>query len=90
MNNYKEKIKLYFKKRTQRVSVFGLSVFVDWVFILLCSFLVVCIGFIYGFLMYKNVSSGVLFEMSVDTVPLSESQNKEIELDRVVKYLKER
>lgn len=90
MNNFKEKFKLYFKKRTQRISIFGLSVDIDWFFILLCSSVLVIVGLVYAILMYRDIVSGKVF--ITDAVEESDTTHeiKEREIQKTIEYLKQR
>jgi hypothetical protein len=90
MNNFKEKFKLYFKKRTQRISIFGLSVDIDWFFILLCSFTLVIVGLVCAIFMYRDIVSGKVF--IADTVEEFDATHeiKEKEIQKTIEYLKQR
>lgn len=90
MNNFKEKLKLYFKKRTQRISISGLSVLMDWYFILLCMIILTIVGFVIAVFEYRDISNGSVFESSAIESPVDLSNQKNKEIETVVEYLKQR
>ncbi len=90
MNNFKEKLKLYFKKRTQRISLSGLSVVYDWYFILFCGIIFTLIGLVMAIFSYRDISNGSVFEGSDTPVESNASQSKSREIEEVVNYLRQR
>lgn len=90
MNNFNEKLKLYFRKRTQRVSVFGLSVSVDWYFILFCFVVVSVFGLAYAALSYVDISSGSAFREDDEVAEVDETKIKENKISKTVEYLEQR
>jgi uncharacterized protein YpmS len=90
MNNFKEKLKLYFKKRTQRISISGLTVWMDWYFILLCMIILTVIGFVIALFAYRDISNGSVFESPVPESSINLSGQKNEKIETVVEYLKQR
>ncbi len=90
MNNLNEKIKLYFRKRTQRVSIFGLSVLVDWYFILLCFAALTIFGLAYSYLSYSNISSGEAFLGENAVEGEDQTQVKKSKIEKTVEFLEQR
>lgn len=80
-------IKLYFKKRKQRLSVFGISPKFDWYIILLLSIILLGFGIMYAVWLYVRISNNSAFEGVEDQNPKIEIEQKRIEIQKAVDQL---
>ncbi len=82
-------IKIFFKKRKQRLSIFGFSPTFDWKVIFAISFLFFVGGIIYSSLLYYKITNGSVFNVINDVDKKSEIIQKEADIDKVIKTLVE-
>jgi hypothetical protein len=80
-------IKLYFKKRKQRLSVFGISPKFDWYVIILLSVILLGCGIVYATWLYIRISNNSVFEGVEDQNPKIEIEQKRIEIQDAVDKL---
>ncbi len=80
-------LKLYFKKRKQRLSVFGTSIKFDWQFILCVGIIILTAGILYATILYVQISNGSLFKVAEDQNPKIEIEQKRAEIKEVVDQL---
>ena len=80
-------LKLFFKKRKQRLSVFGLSIKFDWRFILCVGLTIVMCGIVYAVILYVQISNGSLFEVEEDQTPKILIEQKRAEIKDAVDKL---
>lgn len=89
MSNFNEKLKLYFKKRSHRLSVSGLSVRGDWYALLVLGAVLSLCGLAYAAYLYQGIVTGSLLEMErVDTQ--SDAGQKKRDVIRVVEALQDK
>jgi hypothetical protein len=80
-------IKLYFKKRKQRLSVFGISPKFDWCVILFLSLVLLGCGIVYATWLYIRISNNSAFESVEDQNPKIEIEQKRAEIQKAVDQL---
>jgi hypothetical protein len=83
-------LKVYFKKRKQRLSFFGASPSFDWLFILAFAALLLISGIVYAVYLYIQVNNGSLFETIEDTTVQTEFESKKKRIQQKVELLKQR
>jgi hypothetical protein len=83
-------LKLYFKKRKQRVSFFGMSPQFDWMMIVSASVIILICGIVYAIYLYIQVNNGSLFEVEEDASVQVELDRKKDEIEKMVEVLKQR
>ncbi len=83
-------LKLYFKKRKQRLSVFGISIACDWRFIVGIATLVLLAGIGYATLLYIQINNDSLFESVEDENPKIEIEQKKLEIQKTSEMLQQR
>jgi len=88
--NKKEKIKLYFKKRPERVSFSGWTITLDWLFILFLGLAVLVTGIIYSVLLYLSISNGSAFKSDEISVPETLAEEKRSKIQQVITTLERR
>jgi hypothetical protein len=86
----KSRIKLYFKKRKQRLSVFGVSPVFDWRFILGSGALIVLCGIVYAVYLYTNINNDTFFETTQDQSSQVELDKKKVQIQKTVELLEKR
>lgn len=86
----KVNFKFEFKRRRDRLSVFGVSPEFDWKVILYFSIVVFVCGAVYAFLLYKNIMGGSFFEVIDDQTQKIEVEQKIKNIDKVVDELNKR
>ena len=90
MSKFKEKTKLYFKKRRQRVSVSGISIDFDWK-VLFSLFILACLAsIVYAFWMYYSVATGSFFSSETREIEGTDLETQHQEVENVVRYLQNR
>jgi hypothetical protein len=83
-------LKVYFKKRKQRLSFFAVSPQFDWkVIISIATFLLVC-GIGLAVYLYIQVNNGSLFEIVEDTSVQTELNTKQVKIEKRVEFLNQR
>ena len=88
--NKKEKLKLYIKKRPERVSLTGVSTRYDWLLILVIGFCITLSGLIYGTILYLSISSGDAFKSDEVSVPEIVAEEKRTKIKNSIKLLNQR
>lgn len=83
-------LNLYFKKRKQRLSVFGISPQFDWYILIMTAFLGVVVGGIYAIYLYTNLSNGRLFKVEDDQSQYLELEQKKMRIQKKVDALEKR
>ncbi len=83
-------LKVYFKKRKQRLSFFGVSPQFDWrVIVSLATILLLC-GIGLAVYLYVQVNNGSLFEIVEDTTIKNELDTKQLQIEKRVDFLNQR
>jgi hypothetical protein len=83
-------LKVYFKKRKQRLSFFGVSPQFDWkVIVSLVTLLLVC-GIGLAVYLYIQVNNGSLFEIVEDTSIETELNTKRLKIEKRVEFLNQK
>lgn len=80
-------LKLYFKKRKQRLSVFGASIQFDWRFIQAITFALLIVGMVYAGILYVRITNGSMFEIVEDENPKIQIEQKRADIRKVVEQL---
>ena len=88
MNNLN--LKLYFKKRKQRLSLSGLSLTVDWLFILGLSLMIFIVGIVYAVYLYININNDSFFKIEQDNSVQIDLESKKAEIQKVVEMLEKK
>lgn len=81
-------LKLYFKKRKQRLSVFGLSPLIDWWFIVALGLILFFVGIGYASYLYINLNNGKLLDTLSEEVEDKTAQKK-IKIEKTIKIIQE-
>jgi hypothetical protein len=81
-------LKVYFKKRKQRLSISGISPHADWIVILSFSFILFLVGSLYTLHLYIKVNNGSLFE-TIETNISGEIDVKKQQIEDRIKSLEQ-
>ena len=83
----KTNIKVFLKKRKQRISVFGISPMFDWWIILSLGTLLFLCGIVYAVYLYTNISKDSFFQVIEDTSQQDEFERKKANIQKKVDLL---
>ena len=81
-------LKLYFKKRKQRVSISGLSPLSDWRIILILGAILFVGGTVYASYLYINLNNGKLLDVPTEEIEDKTTQ-KRLKIDKTIKTIQE-
>lgn len=87
MNNLNLNLKLYFKKRKQRLSVFGISPKIDWWFILVLAGIIFVTGVVYAIYLYNTINNNTFFEIIENTAFKNEIDYKKSQIKNTIDLL---
>lgn len=83
-------LKIFFKKRNQRISFFSISPTFDWIFILIVSMLIFSFGAVYIGRVYIKILDESLFIVPVDENAQQALEDKQRNIEKTVNKIKER
>lgn len=81
-------LKLYFKKRKQRISVLGFSPSTDWRFILILGAVLFLGGVAYASYLYINLNNGKLLDTPIEQTE-DKTAAKKIKIEKVITNIQE-
>ena len=80
-------LKLFFKKRKQRISILGVSPRADWFFIVGVFVVTILYGIVYALYLYININNNSFFEVEEDQTVQIEIEAKKKEIQKTVEAL---
>jgi hypothetical protein len=83
-------LKVYFKKRKQRLSISGISPSFDWAIIIGFSIILFLIGVGYAIYLYVQVNNGSLFDVVQDESVQYEINHKKKQIEQKVQMIENR